>query len=186
MARYNTVPLRHCRFGSHLLSKATGIWYNNEMNDFSTPHGASVHGIPASSISNEIRPGMRPVSSLCPTVVVDGNGDVLLAATATGGPLIISALTQVLVRSLWMGHTVKEAIDAGRVHNQLFPKDVVQYEDTVDADVLYSLRKRGHKLSPFNWTGTVVAIQRKAPGVYAATGDYRSLDIFATDGEVPA
>ncbi|KAH7945038.1 hypothetical protein HPB49_005097 [Dermacentor silvarum] len=126
-------------FGSHILSKATGIWYNNDMNDFSTPHDQSVHGLPGSSSSNEIRPGLRPVSSLCPTVVVDGKGDVLVAATATGGPLIISALAQVLVRSLWMGHTVKQAIDAGRVHNQLFPEDVVQHEDTADvvgADVV--------------------------------------------------
>ncbi|KAH6943778.1 hypothetical protein HPB50_027343 [Hyalomma asiaticum] len=80
-------------FGSHILSKVTGIWYNNDMNDFATPYNKSVHDTPASS-NNYIRPGLRPVSSLCPTVVVDADGDVLLAATATGGQLIISTLTQ--------------------------------------------------------------------------------------------
>lgn len=171
-------------FGAQMLSKVTGIWYNNEMNDFSTPHEKNVYGLAASS-NNYIRAGMRPVSSLCPVVVVDARGDVLFAASATGGQLIISALAQVLVRSLWMEHTVKEAIDAGRLHNQLFPRDVVQHEKTADLDVLYGLKQRGHSVAPFSWLGTVVAIRRESSGVYTACGDYRNLAIASADGGWP-
>ncbi|XP_077508075.1 scoloptoxin SSD20-like [Amblyomma americanum] len=85
-----------------------------------------------------------------------------------------------------MEHTVKEAIDAGRLHNQLFPRDVVQHEETADLDVLYALKERGHNLAPFTWLGTVVAIHRRSPGEYTACGDYRNLAVASADGGQPA
>ncbi|KAH9363596.1 hypothetical protein HPB48_013755 [Haemaphysalis longicornis] len=166
-------------FGSRVYSNATGLWYNNAMHEFSTPYGS--RGLKASR-NNYIRPGLRPVSSLCPSIVVDADGDVLFAGSSTGGPLAISGLAQVLARSLWMEHTVKEAIDAGRLHNQLFPDNVVRHEGTADRDVLAGLQQRLHMLKTFEWTGSVLAVHRVREGVYAAGYDYRNMAIASSDG----
>jgi len=68
------------------------------MNDFSTPGVSNHYGIP-SSPSNFIKPGKRPMSSMCPTIFTDENGDFVLAAGAAGGSKITLATSY--VRFLW-------------------------------------------------------------------------------------
>ena len=57
------------------------------MDDFSTPGTINVYGVPASP-SNFIVPGKMPMSSMCPTLVLDGDGHVRLATGAAGGTRI--------------------------------------------------------------------------------------------------
>ncbi|KAH6935674.1 hypothetical protein HPB50_007670 [Hyalomma asiaticum] len=118
-------------FGALVASSSTGIILNNEMRDFSPRGTVDVYGFPAGK-ENDIEPGKRPMSSLTPLIVVGQSGDVLFAGSALGGPKCTSALTQVAARTLWMEHTVKQAIDAGRLHNHLLPENVVKYEETAD------------------------------------------------------
>lgn len=40
---------------------------------------------------------------------------------ASGGSKIISAVSQVIIQSLVFGHSIKEAIDMSRIHNQFTP-----------------------------------------------------------------
>ena len=47
------------------------------MDDFSIPGSVDSYGI-AASPHNNIGPGRRPVSSMSPTIIVDGNKDVKL------------------------------------------------------------------------------------------------------------
>ncbi|CAN7937637.1 unnamed protein product, partial [Ixodes hexagonus] len=118
------------RFGALALSASTGILLNNEMNDFAIPGEKNAFGLPPSHV-NYIRPGKRPTSSIAPLVMTDPQGDVSMVVSAAGAFSIITGSAQVVMRTLWMNHTIKEAIDAPRVHHQLFP-DEVMAETNID------------------------------------------------------
>lgn len=49
---------------------------------------------------------------------------------ASGGSRIISAVAQVVVRALIFNQTVKESVDAPRIHNQFAPF-ITEYEDKI-------------------------------------------------------
>ena len=56
-------------FGSLILSPSTGILLNNEMDDFSIPANASADSPPPAP-NNFVAPLKRPLSSMCPTIVL--------------------------------------------------------------------------------------------------------------------
>ena len=85
-----------CRFGSLVVGNRTGIIFNNQMDDFSTPNTVNTYGIPASA-SNFIAPGKMPMSSMSPSIVLDQEGNAVHITGASGGPAIISAITHVSV-----------------------------------------------------------------------------------------
>ena len=64
------------------------------MDDFSTTDKPNKYGL-APSKYNRIRPGVRPMSSMSPTIITDSNDDVVLVIGASGGPRIISAVASV-------------------------------------------------------------------------------------------
>ena len=78
-------------FGGKFRSNVTGIIFNNEMDDFSTPGSNNQFGYRPSE-NNYIEPGKRPLSSMSPTIFVEKKtGDVRLIVGAAGGSRIITA-----------------------------------------------------------------------------------------------
>lgn len=114
-----------------LLSKSTGILYNNEMDDFSAPHINNAFGIPPSP-ANFIKPGKRPLSSMCPTIFLNEANEVELIVGGSGGTRITSAVVNVAFNKLWRKKSMRESIELHRIHHQLFP---------MEADVEAGFRK---------------------------------------------
>lgn len=152
-------------FGSGIRSPSTGIIFSNTMDDFANPGKPDYFGlVPAES--NYIQPGKRPLSSMSPTMVFRTTyddqtnssrlGDLRLVIGASGGPKIITAVSQVLLRHVFMGESLLEALVHPRLHDQLIyhgaavtTAEKVKLHD-LDLDVSdrtrASLERRGHKL----------------------------------------
>lgn len=118
-------------FGAKYAGRYTGIIYNNQMDDFSTPNKPNYFDLQP-SVANYIRPGKRPMSSMAPLIVIDKHtNEPRLVIGASGGSKIITAVAQVAIKALWMDMDLKEAIDDRRVHHQLYPPEV-QIENGFD------------------------------------------------------
>jgi Gamma-glutamyltransferase len=63
---------------------------NNEMDDFSAPNITNAFGMPPSP-NNFIKPHRMPLSSMVPSIFIDGNGDAQLIIGAAGGTKITSS-----------------------------------------------------------------------------------------------
>lgn len=159
-------------FGAGIRSVQTGIVLNDEMDDFSAPNITNYFGIPPSP-ANFIRPGKRPLSSMCPAVFVDSKGDVRLIIGAAGGTKISSGVAWASLRNLWFGDNIKEAVDARRIHHQLFPM-TFSYEQGILPKIVEGLQAIGHVTEEFGIGGSVVcAIARGDNGKIYANSDFR-------------
>ena len=74
-----------------------GLLLNNEMDDFSSPDQANTYGLEPSA-PNFIRPGKKPLSSMSPMVLQDEQGRLVGTLGASGGPRIVTAVLQTLIR----------------------------------------------------------------------------------------
>jgi gamma-glutamyltranspeptidase/glutathione hydrolase len=108
-------------FGSGILVPDAGFLLNNELDDFSIKPGTpNMFGLVGGQ-ANQLMPGKRPLSSMSPTVVRNGAGQVALVIGAPGGPRIITSVAQVILRVLGYGQSLKEAVGAPRLHQQWVP-----------------------------------------------------------------
>ena len=145
------------------------------MDDFGKPDRANHFGIKPSE-ANFVKPGKRPLSSMSPTLVfqesanssLSSPGRLILALGASGGPKIITAVTQVFLYHIMMGLPLLESVVHSRVHDQLIYHDAaVTNTEKVDLDRLTidisqrtrdALKIRGHALLDVDYMGTVQAI----------------------------
>lgn len=167
-------------FGSGVASESTGILMNNAMNDFGVPSTISYFGVPPSP-NNYIAPGKRPLSSMVPSILVDEKGDVKMIVGASGGTKITTTVTQIVAKILWMGKTVKAAVDAPRIHHQLIPAEL-SYEYGVPKQVIDGLKKMGHKVSRYRVRGSVACIILVNNDTVYANADFRKGgDVYGLD-----
>jgi gamma-glutamyltranspeptidase/glutathione hydrolase len=159
-------------FGARLVAGKTGIVLNDQMDDFSMQPGVpNAFGL-VGTAQNAVAPGKRPLSSMTPTLVLDGDR-VKMAVGAAGGPTIITATTQVLLDVLDFQLDAQAAVAAPRIHHQWQP-DVLAVEPDVARDVVDNLGKRGHKLREIPKIGTANVVLRAADGMIEAGAEPRS------------
>lgn len=154
------------------MSPSTGILLNNQMDDFNA-NKTNQFGIPP-AFANFIHPGKRPLSSMTPAIFVDPSG-VRLVVGASGGPKITTSVALTALRHLWMGDSIKMAIDAPRLHHQLFPINV-ENEVCFPKSILSSLKERKHVVKQLKAGvrgAVVMGISRSPHGVIQANSDFR-------------
>jgi len=155
------------RFGSKLLEPRTGIVLNNEMDDFAIhSETGNVYGLIGNE-ANSLQPHKRPLSSMSPTIILNGNRPELVVGAA-GGPRIISATLQTILNVLDFRMPIKTAVDAERVHHQWMP-DRLYFESKIGADRRKDLEQRGHALREQSALGVVQAITINGSGASGAT-----------------
>jgi gamma-glutamyltranspeptidase/glutathione hydrolase len=131
-------------FGSGIFVEGAGIFLNDEMDDFAiqanTPNQFGLVG----GAANAIAPGKRPLSSMTPTIVRDGGHASVIVLGSPGGPKIITAILQVLLRVLVLEQPMPEAIAAPRLHQQWSPGET-SFESAFDPVIREELmNRRGH------------------------------------------
>ncbi|CAK1556347.1 unnamed protein product [Leptosia nina] len=129
-------------WGSQRRSRSLGIILNNEMDDFAIPNRDSVYGMPPSP-ANMVTPGMQPLSSMTPSIVLRNNDTVDLILGAAGGTKITTQVALLTMHTLLENSELPEVLQRPRLHHQLMPMEV-EYEDSFSPDVISSLRARGH------------------------------------------
>lgn len=140
--------------GAKFRSCKMGIIYNNEMDDFSTPGLANEFGLPPSA-ANYIKPHKRPLSSSAPVIVLDKHMNVRLVAGGSGGSIITTAVSQVIMNNLWFGMSPKDSIQQPRIHSQLIPHNIFA-ETRMSKAIVASLQARGHNVTVTDGSHAVV------------------------------
>ncbi|XP_046419011.1 glutathione hydrolase 1 proenzyme-like [Neodiprion fabricii] len=163
--------------GAMIRSNSTGIIFNDEMDDFSSPNITNSFGLPASP-ANYIEPGKRPLSSMIPTILVDENKKVRLVIGGAGGTKIISGTSIAMLLNLWLGYDIKEAVDARRLHHQLYPM-TIQNENGFSSNVLAYLEEIGHTTSTYSGLGSAITGISVQDGSVTANSDYRRQGVVA-------
>ncbi|XP_030598078.1 glutathione hydrolase 1 proenzyme [Archocentrus centrarchus] len=153
-------------FGSKVMSRTTGIILNNEMDDFSSPLINNSYGVPPSP-SNFIRPGKRPMSSMCPTILFDKYNKLKMVVGASGGTKITTSVALVILNALFFNYDLEKAVSDPRIHNQLSPNITVA-ELGFKKSVLDGLKRKNHETEFLNSMGAVVqAVLRHGDKLYA-------------------
>ena len=130
-------------YGAKIVVTDAGFLLNNEMDDFSAKENvANSFGLVGGE-ANAIAPGKRMLSSMTPTIVLEG-GKPLLVTGSPGGSTIITTVLQVLVNFIDHGMALDAAVAAPRVHHQWQPNRVVFEQGALSAETRRTLEDKGH------------------------------------------
>ena len=165
-------------FGSKFIAPGTGVLLNNEMDDFDTrPGKANMYGLVGRG-PNDVRAGMRMLSSMSPTFVMKGD-EVILALGARGGPRILTSVFQVILARFEQELDLAFAVSRPRLHYQSMP-DTVLYQAGLSPLVLDRLDRRGYATKMVEQVGKVLAAERTGPDSFTGVVDPRSCGVAQT------
>jgi gamma-glutamyltranspeptidase/glutathione hydrolase len=170
-------------WGNKMMVPGTGVMLNNQMDDFSISPGVpNAFGLIGSS-ANAVEPGKRPLSSMSPTIVLNASGAPVLACGAAGGPRIINATLQIVIRCIDYGMNVGDAISESRIHHQWQP-DTLMCEaslgtsyrpDLRNEGLIAELKSFGHNIKVSDALGVAQGVQRiDESGTLEAACDVRA------------
>lgn len=160
-------------WGCRYMDERTGIILNNELDDFSIPHTNNSFGLPP-SIANFISPGKRPLSSSSP-LILERDGQVVLALGAAGGSRIITAVADMVLKLMVLHMEPVEAMNSCRLHHQLIPEAILA-EHRCDRELLAGLSRMGHPIivmSKEQYASCVNLILKRSDGGMTPVSDPR-------------
>lgn len=164
-------------FGSCVAVPEFGFFLNDEMDDFQARLGVANAFALKHATRNRPEPGKRPLSSMTPTIVLEGDDSrtarPIFLAGASGGPRIISGTMQAALNAMLFDRDAEVAVTSPRFHHQWSP-DVLQLEPALHASpARASLENLGHRTELKDTIGAVQAIRAADGGGWQAASDPR-------------
>ncbi len=159
-------------YGSKVLIPGTGVFMNNQMDDFSAQPGVPNFFGLLGAEANSVQPGKRPLSSMSPTIVLKDNQPVLTLGAA-GGPTIITQVVQGIINYIDLGMPLPDAIGAPRIHHQWRP-DTLAIESSLDPKLVQALEDLGHEIEDRGSMGITQAIATTDDDQLIGTHDPRA------------
>jgi len=153
-------------FGSRVTAGTLGFLLNGEMDDFAVKMGApNFYGL-IQGPANAIAPGKRPLSSMSPTIVLEG-GKLRFVLGSPGGSRIITTVANIFLSASGGGAggglNIQQAVEAPRFHHQYLP-DTLYLEPGFTPEVIEGLRARGYsvEVKDGHWSnGECIAVDPK-------------------------
>ena len=142
---------------------------NNQMDDFSIKPGYPNQFGLVGNEENSIEANKRMLSSMTPTIVLQGE-DVQLILGTPGGSTIITSVFQVILNALIYDLPAQEAVNAPKFHSQWLPDELYYEEHRAHPLLLDSLSALGHVLQSKPRLGKLKLI-RVDQGLLSAAGD---------------
>lgn len=160
------------RFGSGRMVAGTGLFLNNEMDDFSVkPNAPNSFGLIGGE-ANAIAPHKRMLSSVTPCFVE--SGERVMIGGSPGGSLIMG-MSLLATLDFIDGRSASEIVGAPRYHHQYLP-DVVRYEPGAFTDAeIATLGGEGYTLqaTSYRYGNFQVVTWNRATGAVEAVADPR-------------
>ena len=142
-------------YGSKVTVAGAGFILNNEMDDFAAQPGTpNQYGL-VQGENNAIEPGKRMLSAMTPTIVIDPHGMLLLVLGTPGGATIITNVFQNVSNVIDYGMSVREAVNAPRLHHQHLPDRIEWEPGSLLPETVRALEAMGHTVEERVRTGAV-------------------------------
>jgi gamma-glutamyltranspeptidase/glutathione hydrolase len=160
-----------------VVAKGTGIFMNNEMDDFAAKPGTpNLYGL-IQGERNAVAARKRPLSAMTPTFVLRKDGSLWFTTGSPGGPTIINTVLLIITNVIDYDMNIQQAIDAPRIHHQWLPDELVFEPYGLSGDTQKALIARGHKLAKPRYLGNAEGIMiEEKTGVRLGASDPRRSD----------
>jgi gamma-glutamyltranspeptidase/glutathione hydrolase len=158
-------------FGPELEGELSGIVLNDELGDFTSLKSSS--GLDVRYPPNRPRAGVRPVSSMTPTIVVEG-GRPKLVIGGSGGTAIPANVTQVLLAVLVHGKSPAQALALPRYRPSMEPTETLFMEKGFPPALRADLERRGELLRENPWKSAVQLLLFTERGLVGAADARKS------------
>ena len=162
-------------YGSGITVPGTGIVLNNEMDDFAVaPDTPNAYGLVDKRGANAVAPGKRPLSSMTPTIIMQGD-EVFMVTGSPGGPRIITTVLLSILNVIDYGMDVEASVSAPRFHQQWVP-DKLRVEPETTRDVVKALEAMGHTVdvSKRHWSAAQAIVIDAENGWHLGGSDPRT------------
>lgn len=143
-------------YGLRRIVPGAGFLLNDELGDFNAVPGLTDATGRIGTAPNLAQPGKRPLSSMCPVILVR-DGTVLMVSGSPGGRTIPATVLGTVLNVVDFGMDARAAVDAPRFHHQWLP-DRIQVEADLPSATQAALQAMGHTLKEVKKQGCAQVI----------------------------